>query len=231
MQDKKLYDITQVCELLHTTSRTLRFYEQKGIIGSTVIGISTRRHYTQEQLDLIRNVLVLRKLGLSLKTISELQRQGTDLKDALITKRAEIRAHITQKMNELALLNNALIMIEQEKDIFGQDLAPIPVKHDAQLNDIIKKCTDSIVFGHADNLYIHLSDTMKAYMPREAFDRIRADTLAPLGEFVAMGEIEHDSKHPNVAYQLVKYKKLGLKIKYVFYKKLIHGLWMGYYEI
>lgn len=231
MQDKMLYDITQVCELLHTTSRTLRFYEQKGIISSTVIGISTRRHYTQEQIDLIRNVLVLRKLGLSVKTISELQRQGTDLKDALITKRAEIRAHITSKMNEIALLNNALIMIEQEKDIFCQDLDIPPVEHDEQINDIVKKCTDAIVFGHADNLYVHLSDTMKAYMPREAFDRIRKDTLAPLGEFISIGEIEHDNKHPNVTYQLVKYQKLGLRIKYVFYDNLIHGLWMGYYDI
>jgi len=31
MYQKTLYDITEVCKMLSTTSRTLRFYEEKGI--------------------------------------------------------------------------------------------------------------------------------------------------------------------------------------------------------
>ena len=67
--ETKLIDINVVCNMLGCTSRALRFYEQKGIIQSTTLGISTRRSYTEEQLANIRNVIILRKLGLSVKTI------------------------------------------------------------------------------------------------------------------------------------------------------------------
>ena len=69
MKGTYLYDITDVCRLLGTTSRTLRFYEQKGIISSTTVGSSARRRYTEEQLVHIKNVLALRTLGLSIKAI------------------------------------------------------------------------------------------------------------------------------------------------------------------
>ena len=45
-----LFDITAVCKMLGITSRTLRFYEEKGIITSTTIGLSSRRQYTEEQV-------------------------------------------------------------------------------------------------------------------------------------------------------------------------------------
>ena len=231
MQTQKLYDITEVCSLLHTTSRTLRFYEQKGVISSTVCGTSSRRSYTEQQVTLIRNVLILRKLGLSLKTISELQRNSTDLREALLFKRAEIEALIDTKRKEILLLNNALFAMEQKKDIFDQQLTPASAELDPTLDAIIKKCTKAIIEGDSTPLYEHFSDTMKSYAPPAAFEKIRKDTLAPLGNFVCVERLEYDKKYPTIAYQYVKYEKLGLKIKYVFYEQLIQGLWMGYYEM
>ena len=90
MYQKQMYDITEVCKMLGTTSRTLRFYEEKGIIQSTTHGTSSRRQYTEEQISHIKNVLVLRTLGLSVKAVAELQTKGADLKDAVLSKRAEI---------------------------------------------------------------------------------------------------------------------------------------------
>ena len=75
-----LYDISEVCSMLKISSRTLRFYEEKRIIQSTSIPDSTRRHYTKEQLDQIKNVLILRALDIPIKAILELQEKDTDLK-------------------------------------------------------------------------------------------------------------------------------------------------------
>ena len=80
---KLCYDITEVCRLLGVTSRTLRFYESQGIIQSTVTPFSKRRMYTEAQLSEIRNVLLLRKLGLSVKSIGELQKNHISLEHAL----------------------------------------------------------------------------------------------------------------------------------------------------
>ena len=90
MENQLLYDITDVCKSLGTTSRTLRFYEEKGIVTSTTNPPSLRRHYTQEQIARIKNVFTLRALGLSVKTIAELQSKGMTLTEAVLMKRAEI---------------------------------------------------------------------------------------------------------------------------------------------
>ncbi|MBO4283567.1 MAG: MerR family transcriptional regulator, partial [Clostridia bacterium] len=41
MCQKQVYDIAEVCKMLGTTSRTLRFYEEKGIVQSTSVGLSS----------------------------------------------------------------------------------------------------------------------------------------------------------------------------------------------
>ena len=51
MDNEYIYDIADVCQKLNITSRTLRFYEEKGIIDSTKDGFSNRRKYTKQQID------------------------------------------------------------------------------------------------------------------------------------------------------------------------------------
>ena len=117
-----LYDITEVCKLLHTTSRSLRFYEEKGIISSTKVGISKRRKYTEGQLSTIRDVLILRMLGLSIKTIQELQSQKANLREAVLSKRAEIYASIDSRVKEINLLNEALCALAIGENIFTEGI-------------------------------------------------------------------------------------------------------------
>ena len=156
MYQKQMYDITEVCKMLGTTSRTLRFYEEKGIVQSTTVGTSSRRQYTEVQLSLIKNVLVLRTLGLSVKAIAELQNSGTDLKDAVLSKRAEIYASIDSRIREINLLNEALSALESGKDIFAEDWQ-LSSAMNAEEKEIARICTDAILSGDTDTLYEYLS--------------------------------------------------------------------------
>ncbi len=230
MYQKPLYDITEVCKMLGTTSRTLRFYEEKGIIQSTTVGTSSRRQYTEEQLSLVINILVLRTLGLSVKAIAELQNSETDLKEAVISKRAEIYASIESRVREINLLNEALSAIESGKNIFSEDL-----QHSSDLNDeeyeIARRCTDAILNGDDNILYEHLSPRLAQYMPKDAYCVARKDTLAPLGDFVSIDKTVADDRFSNKLYCFVRYSKLGLKITYVFHGGKIDGLWLGYYDL
>ena len=152
MYQEQLYDITQVCKMLGTTSRTLRFYEEKGIIQSTTVGTSARRQYSEEQLSLIKNVLVLRTLGLSVKAVAELQTKGADLKDAVLSKRAEIYASIDSRIREINLLNEALSALESGKDIFTEGWQ-LSSAMNAEEKEIARICTDAILSGDTDTLY------------------------------------------------------------------------------
>ena len=104
MKKLNTIDIGEVCKMLGTTSRALRYYEEKGIIQSTASPFQTRRQYSVEQIGQIKNVLVLRSLGLSIGQIQQLQRGGS-LLDAIAQRRAQLIASISSKMKEIHLLN------------------------------------------------------------------------------------------------------------------------------
>lgn len=227
MYQKQIYDITEVCKMLDTTSRTLRFYEEKGIIQSTTVGTSSRRQYTEEQISHIKNVLVLRTLGLSVKAIAELQNSGTDLKDAVLSKRAEIYASIDSRIREINLMNEALSALESGKDIFAEDWQ-LSSAMNAEEKEIARICTDAILSGDTDTLYEHLSSRLAEYMPRDVYRVVRKDTLAPLGDFVSIDKTVADDRFSNKLYCFIRYSRLGLKITYVFHGGKIDGLWLGY---
>ena len=230
MYQKQMYDITEVCKMLGTTSRTLRFYEEKGIIQSTTVGTSSRRQYTEEQISHIKNILVLRTLGLSVKAIAELQNSGTDLKDAVLSKRAEIYASIDSRIREINLLNEALSALESGKDIFAEDWQ-LSSAMNAEEKEIARICTDAILIGDTDTLYEHLSSRLAEYMPRDVYRVVQKDTLAPLGDFVSIDKTVADDRFSNKLYCFIRYSKLGLKITYVFHGGKIDGLWLGYYDM
>lgn len=230
MNQKQLYDITQLCKMLGTTSRTLRFYEEKGIIQSTTVGTSARRQYTEEQLSLIKNVLVLRTLGLSVKSITELQTKGADLKEAVLSKRAEIYASIESRVREINLLNEALSALESGKNIFSEDWQHPPTLNTTE-KDIAKICTDAILNDDTNLLYKYISPRLAEYMPKDIYHVVRKDTFAPLGDFVSIDKTIADERFPNRLYSFVRYSNLGLKITYVFHGGKIDGLWLGYYNV
>ena len=230
MYRKSLYDIAEVCKMLDTTSRTLRFYEEKGIIQSTTVGISTRRQYTEEQISRIKNVLVLRTLRLSVKAIAELQTKGIGLKEAVLSKRAEKYASIESRMREINLLNEALSAFESGKDIFAEDWQ-LSSAMDTEEKEIARICTGAILSGATDTLYGYLSPRLAEYMPRDVYIAVRKDTLAPLGKYLSIDKTVADDKFSNKLYCFVRYSKLGLKITYVFHGGKIDGLWLGYYDL
>lgn len=231
MDSRTLYDIAQVCTKYDITSRTLRFYEQKGIIHSTRTGSSMRRQYSEEQMRQIHSVIVLRRLGLSVRTIAELQQTDTNLKTALIRKRAEIGAAIDTKLQEVSLLNQALVLLDENKNVFTENFAPTPVQMTPRVRKILEECGNSIVSGNHEPLYQHLSGTMQEYMPVSAFIKLREDTLLPLGNFVCHEKTEPDQTQPGTYHQFFRYDYFGLKVRYVFIEEKIHGLWLGYYKI
>lgn len=230
MEKTNLYDITDVCRMLGTTSRTLRFYEEKGIITSTLKGLSSRRCYTEVQVSHIRNVLVLRTLGLSLKTIVDLQENGSDLKSAVLSKRAEIYASIDSRIKEIHLLNEALSSLESGKNIFHELPKPCQ-KAESNYVELAKYCTEAILNNDDSVLYRYIGSRLAEYLPKEIYRTIRRDTFAPIGDFLAIEQIEVDAKYPNILHSKNRFSKLGLRITFVFYGGKIDGLWFGYYDL
>ncbi len=230
MSKGTIYDITEVCKVLGTTSRTLRFYEEKGIISNTKGAFSSRRCYTEEQLAHIKQVMVLRTIGLSIDTIKKLQESSTGLRSEIIAKRAQILALMENKSKELSILNEALTLVENNESIFSADFSISPAQS-TEISRIAKECSRALILEEYDILYNNLSRKMIEYLPNDLLKIKRRDALLPCGEFIELGETEQSTAYPNIAYQYAKFTKIGLKIKFVFHNEKIDGLWLSYYEI
>ena len=226
---KELFDITEVCEQFHISSRTLRFYEEKGLIESIRKASNNHRSYTKEQVDKIRDILALRAIGLSIKTIQEYLHGDVSLKEMVYLRKAEIYASIHARQQEIYLLEDALAGIENG-DYFFQKTQESSAGADEKLLQLVKNCSEYIVQGNLENLYEHFSQQIKDYMPPDAFQNIWRDAVLGMGAFVKTGDSWKEPQQDTVYYHNLHFEKMILRLKYVFRGEIIHGFWMQHVD-
>lgn len=74
------------------TSRTLRHYDEIGLLPPAWVGGNGYRYYEQEQLLRLQQILVMRELGVSLDAIKEIVHQGRDQVEVLTMHRGWLLA-------------------------------------------------------------------------------------------------------------------------------------------
>lgn len=228
------YDIAEVCARLGMTSRTLRFWEQKGIIESSELPFRTRRCYTEAQIETIKKVRVLRALGLPISKIQALQQGGTDLSEAIVSHKAALVASIAAKSREIQLLEEALMTLEEGGDIFAstkrQNGCSEPVV-DPSVAAAAARFTDYFLAGDISACAEMFSDTLREYLPLSGLRRVVEDALRPLGTFVERGGVSCDTASPGVIYTHLHYQNMGLRLKLVISGGRVWGFWMCYEEL
>ncbi|MDN4471889.1 MerR family transcriptional regulator [Demequina zhanjiangensis] len=66
------WDIAQVARMSGVTSRTLRHYDDRGLLTPAWTGSDGRRHYGHTELLRLQHILVLRELGTSLDRVAQI---------------------------------------------------------------------------------------------------------------------------------------------------------------
>ena len=79
LEEQDLYTIGQLADYLNVSLRTLRFYEQSGLLRPVRQG--SRRLYTRKDIDQLRVIVTLRELEASLGAIKALMTRLKDLDD------------------------------------------------------------------------------------------------------------------------------------------------------
>ena len=77
------WSIVEVARYAGVTSRTLRHYDERGLVPPAYVGTNGYRYYDQEQLLRLQEVLVLRELGLPLDAIRRVL-EGTEDRVAVL---------------------------------------------------------------------------------------------------------------------------------------------------
>jgi DNA-binding transcriptional MerR regulator len=107
MNDERSLSIGEAAELCGTTTRTLRYYEELGLVSSSRQSASSQRRYGEAEIERIRHIRELQTLlGLDLDEIAE-HLQASDRLGGL---KAEYRADPPEERREAILEESRTIL-------------------------------------------------------------------------------------------------------------------------
>jgi len=128
--------------LSQTTIKTLRHYDEQGLLRPAHVDAATGyRYYAVAQLPRLHRILALRDLGFSLDRIRSILNDGVtaeQLRGMLLLRQAEQQERVEQEQARLARLRTRLSLIEKEQDM-GNDvvLKHIPAQWIASVRQTI----------------------------------------------------------------------------------------------
>ncbi len=220
-----LHDISTLCTALGTTSRALRYYEEQGLIESTVLPPSSRRRYTDEQVSRIKQVLALRALGLPVKTIRALADEHTTLEAAILAHRTDLIRAIVDRQSQINLLNDVLYSLRGGE---APDTPPSTVLcTDTQLA-VAATCTAALLAGDYEAVVAHFGNDLRILLPAAALAHSVELTVSPLGPLLEVGDLTRDRENPNILLHPLRYEAMTVCLRYVFHGDRIHGFWAMY---
>ena len=117
-----MYTIKQFADLGGVTTRTLRYYDQLGLIHPAQIGANGYRYYDRASLLRLQQVLFFRELGVPLREIGEiLQRPGFDPLGTLLDHRQALQAQVDRLHRLVDTLDKTILNLQGEHEMNDQD--------------------------------------------------------------------------------------------------------------
>ena len=116
------WSIQEVARLAGTTSRTLRHYDDVGLVPPSRIGSNGYRYYDADALVRLQRVLLLRELGLGIPAIAEVLAGQTDDTHALVTHRELLRQEQRRLARQLASVDATIRTLEGGEQPMAEDM-------------------------------------------------------------------------------------------------------------
>lgn len=105
------WSIQEIARLAGTTSRTLRHYDDIGLVAPSRVAPNGYRHYDQSALVRLQRVLLLRELGLGLAQIAEVLESPARTSNH--SEASALRTHLAYLREEQARLDRQIRSVEQ----------------------------------------------------------------------------------------------------------------------
>ncbi len=104
-----LYRIGMFAQMNHITVKTLRFYEEQGLLSPAYVdGNNGYRYYTMNQMAVIHQITALKQAGFTLEDIRTISR-GTDENMFLAKKKAELLSKIAELTKQIAVIDGYML--------------------------------------------------------------------------------------------------------------------------
>ncbi|QEO14814.1 MerR family transcriptional regulator [Agromyces intestinalis] len=116
------WSIQEVARLAGTTSRTLRHYDDLGLLPPSRIGPNGYRYYDQGALVRLQRILLLRDLGLGLPAIAEVLDGQQSEARALAAHLEWLRQERERLARQIASVEKTMHAVEGDEQIMAQEM-------------------------------------------------------------------------------------------------------------
>lgn len=119
------WSIQEIARLAGTTSRTLRHYDDIGLLPPSRIAPNGYRHYDDAALVRLQRILLLRELGLGLPQIADVltqKRDGRDAASALETHLALLREEQDRLARQIASVESTITTLRQGEELMAENM-------------------------------------------------------------------------------------------------------------
>lgn len=133
------YTIQKLAELMGTTARTVRFYDQIGLLKPAFIAENGYRYYTDQQVVRLQQILFFKDLGCELKHIQELfSTPNFDTEKMFLEQKRVIEKNIKKQKKLLKTVEMMLLNIEKARTMTAEQMTQeIADKLELQVNSIL----------------------------------------------------------------------------------------------
>lgn len=116
------WSIQEIARLAGTTSRTLRHYDDIGLLPPSRVAANGYRHYDGPALVRLQCILLLRELGLGLAQIAEVLRKERHLVAALETHLALLREEQNRLARQVASVESTITSLKRGEKVMAESM-------------------------------------------------------------------------------------------------------------
>jgi DNA-binding transcriptional MerR regulator len=175
MNTKRDWSIQDIARLSGTTSRTLRHYDDVGLLAPTRVGSNGYRYYDADALTTLQRILMLRELGLGLPAIAEVLGGAVDDADALAGHLHWLRQEKQRLDRQIRSVELTIAHKEKGTPIMAEEMLD-GFDHTAYKEEVVERW-GSEAYAKGDKWWRGLSAQEKA--------RFQAEQAAVQRDFVA----------------------------------------------
>ena len=116
------WSIQDIARLAGTTSRTLRHYDDVGVLKPTRIGSNGYRYYDERALVRLQRILMLRDLGLGIPAVAEVLAGAADDSRALLTHLRWLQREKERIDRQIASVESTIFTLESKDQLMAENM-------------------------------------------------------------------------------------------------------------
>ena len=169
------WSIQQIAKLAGTTSRTLRHYDDIGLLTPSSVGRNGYRNYDEEALLRLQRILLLRELGLALPQIADVLARPTSEESALEGHLAWLHGERDRLARQIASVESTIQALRGGERLMAENMFD-GFDH-TQYKDEVEERWGTAAYARSDAWWRGMSDTEKAQWQTRV-SRLGSDWIA-----------------------------------------------------